>query len=464
MTSRACRRPVRSSLLRPLLLVAFLPLAQSCGGDPAAPADEVPPAEPPSIPAEATAWIGSNSVPFDGPHLSLPHTDIAFLREVVGDARIVSLGENTHGTRDFFEMKARILRFLVEEMGFDAFAIEATWPEANRLDQYVRGGEGDPEVLLSGLYFWTWNTESVLEMIEWIRDHNEAGGDVGFYGVDMQYPGMAVHNVVEYFGAVDPDRTPQVSTRVDCLGRYANDPAGLFPDPNYRAQADSYRAACGASLDEVRELLLANRDAYEAVSGEEGFAVALQSLRVAVQYHLSVTGDQTRDESMAENTIWIDERLGPDSRMVLWAHNFHVSKQPGAQGWYMQGKYGDAMVVVGFTHEGGRFTAVHQRGSSYLGLAEHTLGVPRPLSYEHYLSSAPAPRFVLDMRNRDTNSAGSSWLAGPRPFRSIGCCYDPDLAFRYWSEPPLTEWFDVLIHFESTRPTTVLPFRYPDRF
>ena len=73
----------------------------------------------------------------------------------------MSLGENTHGTRDFFEMKARILRFLVEEMGFDAFAIEATWPESNRLDAYVRTGEGDPAELLSGLYFWTWNTESV---------------------------------------------------------------------------------------------------------------------------------------------------------------------------------------------------------------------------------------------------------------------------------------------------------------
>ena len=70
-------------------------------------------------------------------------------------------------------------------------------------------------------------------------------------------------------------------------------------------------------------------------------------MRVAIQYHLQVTGDQTRDESMAENTIWLDERLGPGSRMVLWAHNFHVSMQPGAQGWYLQGKYGDAMVVAG---------------------------------------------------------------------------------------------------------------------
>ena len=133
---------------------------------------------------------------------------------------------SSRSTPHFFEMKARILRFLVEEMDFEAFAIEATWPEANRLDRYVRYGEGDPEVLLSGLYFWTWNTESVLEMIQWMRAHNEAGGDVGFYGFDMQFPGMALHNVFEYMRAVDPDRLTEVATLVDCLTRYANGPDG----------------------------------------------------------------------------------------------------------------------------------------------------------------------------------------------------------------------------------------------
>ena len=362
----------RLFLLAPILLIGL-----ACGDDSTAPIDDVPPPEPPPIPAEATAWIESNSVPFDGSRLSLPHDDIQFLRDIVGDARIVSLGENTHGTRDFFEMKARILRFLVEEIGFDAFAIEATWPEANRLDHYVRTGEGDPEVLLSGLYFWTWNTESVLEMIEWMRAHNEAGGDVGFYGFDMQFPGMALHNVIEYFRSADPGQATEAAALVDCLTRHANGPSGLFPDPGYRAQTDAYRTACGTSLDEVRDLLLTNQDAYEAISGEAAFAMAFQSLHVATQYHLTVASDQTRDQFMAENTIWIDERLGPDSRMVLWAHNFHVSKQPGAQGWYLSGKYGDAMVVVGFSHESGWFTAVRQRGSSNLGLGEQALSTPR---------------------------------------------------------------------------------------
>src|SRR5512147_1133880 len=113
--------------------------------------------------AAAGEWLRGAAVPFGQIDPGDKLDDLEPLRQIVGNARIVSLGEATHGTREFFQMKHRILRFLVERMGFTAFAIEATWPEANRLDRYVRTGEGDPAVLLSGLYFWTWNTDEVLQ-------------------------------------------------------------------------------------------------------------------------------------------------------------------------------------------------------------------------------------------------------------------------------------------------------------
>ena len=116
---RPCRRRSRSLTSVPYpvpLVVAFLSLA-ACGGDATTPVEAPADPDPPPVPAEATAWIERNAIPFEGSHLSLPNSDIGFLRDIVGDARVVSLGENTHGTRDFFEMKARILRFLVEEMG-----------------------------------------------------------------------------------------------------------------------------------------------------------------------------------------------------------------------------------------------------------------------------------------------------------------------------------------------------------
>ena len=448
-------------LIRSLCLAAALVLALGCQED--APVGTVPQPALRPLPADPVpSWLDANVHPFDGTDLALPHTDLGFLRDIVGDARIVALGEGTHGTRDFFEMKARILRFLVEEMGFNTFAIEASWPESRRIDRYVRTGEGDPEVLLSGLYFWTWNTESVLEMIEWMRDHTDAGGDVGFHGFDMQFPGMALHNVREYVGDVDPESLEDISAQLECLDNFANNPRGRSPRPSYWDQSDSHRAECAVSLEDVRERLLAHRDEFVKVGGEDAFEVALQSLRVAFQYHLVVVGEQGRDESMAENTEWLSRRIGPDGRMVLWAHNGHVADSPGWQGSFLRETFGDDMVIVAFSHERGRLTARRELERFCGERTVFDLDDPVSGSYERLLARATAPRFVLDLRDVDPDDPGGAWLAETQFLRSIGACYDPENPQWYWYETPLTAEFDVLIHFESTGPTTVLPFRYPE--
>ena len=460
-------RPGRGSPLAALLLL----LAPACGRDtPTPPTAPGAPSSPPAptaapTPAEIGAWLDANAHPFEGSHLSLPHDDLEFLRDLVGNARIVALGENTHGARDFFEMKARILRFLVEEMGFDTFAIEATWPEALRLDRYVRTGEGDARSLLAGLNYWAWNTESVLEMVEWMRDHNAAGGEVGFHGVDMQYPGMALHLVRDYLGLVAPDRLGSITAELDCLDRFANGPTGRFPRTRYRDETVAYRAECGASLEEVRALLVENRERYETAGGADRYAIALRSLRVAYQYHLEAVGAQSRDESMAENTIWLSERFGPDGRIVLWAHNYHVSAEQGAQGSYQREAFGDDLVILGFTHEGGRFTAAgfteEPSGvARWTGRDTFELDPPVEGSFEAYFAEAAAPRFVLDLR-RPSSDERSAWLIEPRPSRFIGCCYDPDHPEVFWRDTSLPDWFDAIIHFETTRPTVVLPSRPP---
>ena len=416
---------------------------------------------PPPGPDPRGPWLEANVHPFAGSHHSLPHGDIEFLREIVGDARIVSLGEGTHGTRDFFEMKARILRFLVEEMGFNTFAIEATWPESRRIDHYVRTGEGDPRVFLSALYFWTWNTESVLEMIEWMREHNEAGGDVGFHGFDMQFPGMALHNVREYVREVDPTRAESVHEQTDCLARYSNGPDswGGRNEP-YTVQTPGYWASCRASLDAVRELFLEHREGYEALAGEDAFAVALQSLRVALQYHLQATGEQHRDASMAENTEWISGRIGAEGKMVLWAHNNHMANRPRRQGMYLRQTFGDDMVIFGFSHETGRFSGVDLRPGGARGYGPHDLESPVPGSFERVFANVNFPGFFLDLRNRDFDTQETYWLGETRLFRSIGCCLSPN--YGTWFDTPLAEWYDVIIHFKQTRPTVILPFHYPD--
>lgn len=130
------------------------------------------------------------------------------LSSVIGDARIVAMGEATHGTREFFRMKHRTLEFLTEKMGFTVFAMEANWPESLAVNDYVLNGKGDPAAALAGMYFWTWNTEEVLDMIRWMRTYNENPAHtrkLKFLGFDMQTARVAVSNVEEYLQKVDPE-------------------------------------------------------------------------------------------------------------------------------------------------------------------------------------------------------------------------------------------------------------------
>jgi erythromycin esterase-like protein len=158
------------------------------------------------VPEPVREWIAQNAVRLNTPEAGHGFDDMAPLRKIVGDARIVSLGEATHGSREFFQLKHRMLEYLTTQMGFSIFAIEANMPEAYRLNDYVLRGEGDPTRLLKGMYFWTWDTQEVLEMIRWMRAFNESGkGRVQFTGFDMQTPTVAAQIVREFLAARDPD-------------------------------------------------------------------------------------------------------------------------------------------------------------------------------------------------------------------------------------------------------------------
>ena len=140
----------------------------------------------------AVEWLAENAVRLKTPEAGNGFADMQPLKKMIGNARIVSLGEATHGTREFFQLKHRMLEFLASEMGFTIFSIEANMPEAYRLNDYVLNGVGDPAKLLKGMYFWTWDTQEVLEMIQWMREFNKSGkGRVQFTGFDMQTPDVA---------------------------------------------------------------------------------------------------------------------------------------------------------------------------------------------------------------------------------------------------------------------------------
>jgi erythromycin esterase-like protein len=149
-------------------------------------------------------WMRSHAVPLETSDAGHGFRDLQPLKKIIGSARIVSLGEATHGTHEFFQMKHRMLEFLATQMGFTIFTIEANMPEAYRLNDYVLNGNGDPVKLLKDMHFWIWDTQEVLEMIRWMREFNKSGkGRVEFTGFDMQYPEVAMGIVHDFMAKTD---------------------------------------------------------------------------------------------------------------------------------------------------------------------------------------------------------------------------------------------------------------------
>lgn len=154
----------------------------------------------------AIEWLNDNSIKIKTVEAENGFEDLMPLKSILKDKRIVSLGEETHGTKEFFQMKHRMLEFLVKDMGFRYFAIEANLTEAYAVNEYVMYGKGDPQKALNGLYFWTWHTKEVLAMIQWMRNYNSDKPDnekVRFYGFDMQFQSVAMSHFYQYLMQVD---------------------------------------------------------------------------------------------------------------------------------------------------------------------------------------------------------------------------------------------------------------------
>ena len=416
--------------------------------------------EQPSERDQIIAWLEAEALPLQAvePSDQDDYADLMPLKELIGDARIVALGEATHGTHEFFTMKHRLVRFLIEEMGFNMFAIEDDWVEATNVNDYVFHGEGDAsEAMLAGITYWTWSTEEVLDMVTWMRAHNADPGDapkISFHGFDSNKgQKKAIDHVIAYLQNVDPDYAPTARSNYECF--YIEEEIYTWDQ-----QSTQSRDACRDTLEAVYDRLDEKREAYIDASSKEAFDLALQNARVILQAEMNYWEFETnhRDHYMAENVGWLLEQAGPEAKIILWAHNGHVCSQDPETSWacvgmgyHLRQEYQNDLFVIGFDFSAGNVTAVGPTNQ----LGSHNVPPAPPESFGWYAHQMEYSDFMLSTQKLGSNQIGANWLSQAVQIHDIGSMYDPE-TYPGLSPYNLKQAFDLLIYIDSTTASQLL--------
>lgn len=422
-----------------------------------------------AVPAESAADV-IRRVAVDAPG-GVPPREV--LSELIGDARVVLIGESSHGTQEFYRARAEITKWLIEEKGFCAVAAEADWPDAYRVNRYVRGGTDDntAEQALRGFErfpAWMWRNVVVRDFVEWLRENNRRCAQhnrpqTGFYGLDLYSLHRSMHEVIGYLDTIDPLAAARARKRYGCFDHVSADDG----------QAYGFAAAFGAGpsceSQVVEQLIDIQRNALDyarrdGLLAEDEVFYAEQNasvVRNAEEYYRAmfrgrVTSWNLRDKHMAQTMEALLEHLSRRSeapRIVVWAHNSHVGDARATEvssdgqltlGQLARERYGPDCRLVGFSTYTGTVTAASDWG----GVAERKMVRPALAgSIEELFHETGRPEFVV---TRD--GAAATALDVVRLNRAIGVIYLPatERQSHYFHVRPAAQ-FDAMIHIENTQ-------------
>ena len=399
-------------------------------------------------------------------------TDYDPLLEFVGEARFVLLGEASHGTHEFYGERAEITKRLIVEKGFNAVAVEADWPDAYRVNRYVRGEGADAsaEEALGGFKrfpTWMWRNRVVVEFAEWLRRYNEslaAGRErLGFYGLDLYSLYTSVEAVLGFLDKVDPDAARRARYRYACFEHFAEDTQGY-------GYAATFGLTESCEQNVVEQLVEMRRRASELASldgrvARDEFFFAEQNARLvknAEEYYRSmfrgrVESWNLRDRHMAETLDALVAHLSSEGRaakVAVWEHNSHLGDARATElghggewnvGQLVRERYGRESTLVGFTTHRGSVTAA----TDWDAPAERKRVRPALQgSYEALFHDAGTPRFMLNLRE---GGPARELLRQPRLERAIGVIYRPETErLSHYFHAQLAEQFDACIHLDET--------------
>jgi len=400
----------------------------------------------------------------------LEDADIDPLLERIGDARVVLIGEASHGTSEFYRMRARITQRLIEEKSFNIIAAEADWPDAARIDHYVRDRDVPPSEWEAFARFptWMWRNEEVREFVDWLHEYNKTKSydfRTGFYGLDLYSLYNSVRAIVDYLEDVDPDLAMVAQYRYGCLSPWETDPAAY----GHAALTGAYRQ-CERDVTRMLVELHSKQRDYAWHDGER-FLDAAQNAQIVtnaeryyrVMYYGSRAAWNLRDGHMFSTLQNIMSFHGEYARAVVWAHNSHVgdasATEMSARGEHNIGElcrkaFGVRSYHIGFGTDHGTVAAA----STWDGPMEVKNVQPsHPQSYERLFHLTNKPGLMLPLRAGHELDV-TTQLATPRLERAIGVIYRPEteLASHYF-EAELPRQFNEYIWFDRTTAVAPLP-------
>jgi erythromycin esterase-like protein len=398
--------------------------------------------------------------------------DFDSLLALVGNARFVLVGEASHGTHEFYRIRAEITKRLIREKGFTSVAVEADWPDAYRVNRYVRGRSGDrnAEEALAGFKRfpqWMWRNADVLDFVGWLRAHNDGvpeGARVGFYGLDLYSLHASIEAVLGYLRIIDPEAAARARERYSCFEQFGADPQG-YGYATTLGLAPSCESAVVEQLAELRRsgAEYAQRDGR--VEPDDLFFAEQNArlVRNAERYYRAMFGDRVtswnlRDQHMVEtldSLVAFRDARGQREKVVLWAHNSHLgdarATEMGRSGEWNVGqlvrtRHGGDACLVGFLTHAGTVTAA----SDWDGPAERkVVRAALPQSYEAVCHEVGVPNFLLDLT---APSPAIAQLEQPRLERAIGVIYRPETErASHYFHARLPRQFDAVLYYDTTR-------------
>jgi erythromycin esterase len=407
-------------------------------------------------------WIAQNAVPIRFLEAGNGFADLQPLKQVLRDVKVVALGETTHATHEFFVMKHRLVEFLVSEMGFTTFTIEASFAACQPINEYVLTGKGDRAEVLSSQYYIPWDVQEFSDLLDWMRAYNQGMPDekkVRFQGLDITRNAIGRQTVLNYLRKVAPAALAETELLFETIAREENKWPRRMDDAGKQILAGLY-----PQLQDLTARLAANQDDYIRASSAGEFDLALLYAQVMQKFipftaanFLPPVQGKGRSIAMAENLIEVVKRDPPGTKYILWAHNGHIreSDDPVAKpnlGTILRNQYGPAYYSIAFEFYQGSFNTRTVTQENLLGdLKAVTLPPSRADTLAGYLSHIQQNLYFLNLRPPAGDPAVDQWLDAPQPVHNVNWAYNPIDQEYLEMRPP--RQFDGVIFFESTTPS-----------